>query len=307
MNKSSRPKFGIGTWPLGGDYWGDQNHSDSLKMIHCAIRNGFTLFDTAPVYGKGRSEQLLGQQLKKIRNSVTISSKCFLKPLDEFKKSFENSLKRLNTRYIDNFFIHWPSTTVDSRPIMEFLEKERKKERIINIGVSNFNKNQLKVAMEAGRVDIVQNAYNLLYTKDEAYFNHCRELSITTQGYSLLAQGLLTGKFSSSNPYPKDGFRHKMTLFNKENLNTVFKTVKKLESVAENEGLSLYQLVLKWSSEQKSLDTLIIGCRNRKQVEDLANIKNLTISKNAIDIMDKISNEASKELHLGNNIFNHFY
>lgn len=307
MDKKIKDRIGIGTWALGGDYWGHQEHSDSLKMIHKALREGFTLFDTAPVYGKGKSEQLLGQQLKKVREEVTITTKCFLKPIAEFEKSLITSLKRLNTDYIDNFFIHWPSSQIDTRPAVELLESYREKGIIKRIGVSNFNISQLKTAQEVGSIDIAQNAFNFFWTKDRPYFNYCKENKIETQAYSVLAQGLLTGKFTNETPYPEHDYRKKMSLFDSNNINKIYLYINKLNEIAQKEGISLYILILKWTLKEPSLDTLIIGCRNRKQVEALLKLDDINISERTHNELNKLSILASESIIGGDNIFNHFY
>lgn len=307
IKKLPVPDIGIGTWAFGGDYWGDQKHSDTIKAIHCAIRENLTLFDTAPVYGKGRSELVLGQQLHKNRSYYIISTKCFIKPVKQFIKSFENSLKRLNTDYIDIFYIHWPSTTMDSRPIVEELEKLKSKGYIKNIGLSNFNKEQLKVAQEAGKIDIVQNAFNFFWLNDLDYFKYCHNNNIATQAYSVLAQGLLTGKFSYDNPYSKKDMRYKMTLFNEENKKIIYNTLELLRSIAEKERLSIYELIILWTRSKSFLDSIIIGCRNRNQVESLVKPLKKNLSIETIDELNKISRKASMLIKGGENIFNHFY
>lgn len=297
----------IGTWALGGDYWGEQKHSDSIKMLHSAIREGFKSFDTAPVYGNGKSEQLLGQQFKNIRNSITISTKCFLKTRNQFTKSIEHSLKRLNTDYIDNFFIHWPSTKLDCRPTIEYLEECRDRGIIKKIGLSNFKKTDLLKAMDAGSIDIIQNAYNFFWSKDREYFQFCSDKGIETQAYSVLAQGLLTGKFSEKTPYKESDLRHKMILFDKCNIDVVYKYLEELNKLSEIEKCSLYQLILIWTLSKPYINKAVIGCRNRKQIEDLKNVFSKNISEETLSRLNKLSGEVSHKIIGEDNIFNHFY
>ena len=306
--KTVLSEVGIGTWALGGEYWGEQKHSDSIKAIHAAIREGFTLFDTAPVYGKGKSEQLLGQQLPNERDNLTISSKCFLKPNNQVEKSFNNSLKRLNTSYIDIFFIHWPSSKRDCRPMVELLEDYRAQGKINHIGLSNFNKRDLDIARSTGKIDIVQNGYNLLWTADQSYFEYCTSLGIKTQSYATIAQGLLTGKFSKENPYKiGSDLRHNNTLFHKNNIQTVYKYLDRLKNIAISEDLSLYELTLAWTIKRPFLDSILVGCRNRKQIEALKSARGKKISSRSADLITELSEQFSKEIIPYNNIFNHFY
>lgn len=305
--KSNLPEIGIGTWALAGDYWGEQNHSDSLKMIHAATRLGFNLFDTSPDYGKGKSEQLLGQQLPDNSNQNIITTKCFIKPNSSIEKSIKNSLNRLNRDYIDYFFIHWPSTKVDSKPMMELLEEYRSNNIIKYIGVSNFNLNELQDIQRAGKVDIVQNAYNFFWDSDESYFKYCKKHKILTQAYAPLAQGLLTGKFNKLYPYVSKDSRYKMSLYSESNLKIIYIYIEALMELADKNNLMLSELALKWTLSKEFIDSIVVGCRNRKQVEALKKINNIVLQDEIIKEMDLLSYSISKELKKGNNIFNHSY
>ena len=307
-NKFDLPAIGIGTWGLGDKYWGEQSHSNSLKTIHSAMREGFRLFDTAPVYGNGQSEQILGQQLSKKRDRVILSSKCFLKPIPQVEKSFKNSLSRLNTDYIDIFFIHWPSSKLDCRPMVELLEKYRSQGKIRKIGLSNFNKKELDLARTAGNIDIVQNGYNLLWTKEQKFFEYCSSLGIKTQSYATIAQGLLTGKFSAQTPYiTKDDLKLHNILFNPNNIGIVYEAIEKLTNISNAEGLSLYDVVIAWTLNNQFLDSILVGCRTRSQVEALNNARKITLSPQTVKIIDNISRVFNNIDKSANNIFNHFY
>lgn len=301
--KEKFPSLALGTWALGGGYWGPQNHSDSVKTIHSALREGIKLFDTAPVYGKGQSEMLLGQQLKKVRHDVMISTKCFHKPVEQLKKSFYLSLKRLLTDYIDIYYIHWPETGVDMRPAMDLLESWRKEGRIRYIGVSNFNKEQIMQVREAGVVDIVQNGYNFLWQEEEELFIWCAERGIGIQPYSILAQGLLTGKFTEDNILDLKDMRHKLILF--RNLPAVFDAVEKLRLLAEEEGCTVTQLIILWTKSRPFVSSVLVGCRTRKQVEEFAAVKNKTLSPHALKVMNEISLLLKGAFGTGPNLFNH--
>lgn len=306
IKKQPLPPIVIGTWALGDEYWGEQNHSDSLKTIHAAIRLGYNSFDTSPVYGKGRSEQLLGQQLKNNPDTI-ISTKSFIKPTSSVEKSLNNSLKRLNRDYVDYFFVHWPSSKEDCRPMIELLEKLRDQGKILKIGLSNFNKKQLITAQEAGKIDIIQNAFNFFWDKELDYIKSCKSQGILTQGYSPLGQGLLTGKFTSQTPYETKDLRYKMSLFNDNNLKVVYKYISKLQTIAEKNNTTIHNLVLKWMESLLFLDSIVIGCRKRYQIEDLTTLKNLKLTTNTLNEILNLSKEASNEINGGYNIFNHSY
>lgn len=299
-------KIFIGTWALGDSYWGEQKHNDSVKMIHASLRNDFLSFDTAPIYGNGSSEQLLGQQLKN-RSDVTISTKILVKPLSAVKKSFENSLKRLNKSSIYYCFIHWPSTKFEVEPVMDYLMKQKERGLIKHIGVSNFNQNGLKKVQKYGEVDIVQNGYNFLWPWEEEFFTYCKKNNIQTQAYSPLAQGLLTGKFTSKQPYKSDDKRDHMVLFYPEVLPEIYHFIEQLQHLANIEQLNLSQMILKWTIDRNFVDSVVVGCRNRSQVENLKGINSINISMKTKDKLDEIHNKVKTIIPYYSNIFNHSY
>lgn len=296
----------FGTWALGGGYWGPQNHSDSIKAIHAAIRGGINHFDTAPVYGKGRAEQLIGQQLRKNREDFIISTKCFFKETEEFKKSFHQSLKRLNTSYIDIFYIHWPQRNRDMRPLMELLESYRKKGTIRAIGVSNFSVNQMKEIMEAGTIDIMQCGYNLLWRKAEKeILPFCQKEGITTAAYSILAQGILTGKYQKIPEGEDYEWRRKMVLFNENIFPQITKEVENLKKTAKKFKMTSTEASIFWTKKNELIDCCILGCRNREQTE--ANLKPFTFMENEplLEEIKKIFHKVKPLLPDTDNIFNH--
>lgn len=304
MNMINIAKIVIGTWALGGGYWGEQSHSNSLKTLHAAIREGFNTFDTAPVYGKGKSEQLLGQQFKNNKDTIYIT-KCFTKPVEQIKKSLNSSLKRLNRNYIDFFLLHWPSSVHPFEPALEFLEKERLNGKIKFIGLSNFNKEQLSKALNYSDINIVQNGLNLLWANDIEYFNYCKSKNILTQAYSPLAQGLLTGKFTNKNPYKPIDMRQQTPLFQENKLKKLYPYIDKLNTLALQNKLSLLELSLIWTLSK--VDSIVVGCRTRGQVEHLSNIKKIKISTNLLEKLDDISYQVNKITGDYENIFNHIY
>ncbi len=296
----------FGTWALGGGYWGQQEHSDSVKAIHAAIRGGVNHFDTAPVYGNGRSEQLLGQQLRKKRKDFIISSKCFYKEPALFKKSFEQSLKRLYTDYIDIFYIHWPKSNTDMRPIMEILENYRKDGRIRAIGVSNFSMDQMKQIMDAGRIDIMQCGYNLFWRKEEKILlPFCKKNHITTVAYSILAQGILTGKYREAPQREDNRFRRQLVLYDENIFPHILDEMENLDKIASFYKISSTEAAIFWTKENELIDCSIIGCRDRKQTEENLKPFGSIGNKKMLNELDDISRRILLLLPVEDNIFRH--
>lgn len=296
----------FGTWALGGGYWGPQKHSDSVKAIHTALRAGVNHFDTAPVYGKGQAETLLGQQLRKIRNDVIIADKCFYKEPDDFLKSFHLSLKRLNTDYIDIFYIHWPQSGTDMRPVMELLENLRKEGRIKAIGVSNFNKEQMAQVLQAGIIDIAQMGYNLLWRKEEEeLLPFCRKHNISTAAYSVLAQGILTGKFKELPQSEDFTWRKKMVLFDEELFPRIVEKVQELEKSVEKYHLTASEGAIFWTKENELINCSILGCRDRKQTEENLRAFSINPPHGLYEELTAISNSIREYIPREENIFRH--
>lgn len=296
----------MGTWALGGGYWGPQAHSDSVKAIHAAIRGGVNHFDTAPVYGKGQSEMLVGQQLRKNRSEYIIASKCFYKEPDLFNKSFQTSLKRLNSEYIDIFYIHWPKSGVDMRPLMDLMEGYRKEGRIRAIGVSNFSVSQIKPLLQAGHIDIVQFGYNLFWRKEEEeLIPFCRRKGITTAAYSLLAQGILTGKFMNIPESKEFEWRKKQVLFDRDIFPLVQEELKKLKDIAKKYKISSSRAAILWTKENELIDCSILGSRNRDQTEENLEPFHIDADRMFLREMNTLSDRIKPLVPREDNMFRH--
>ncbi len=300
------PPFSFGGWALGGEYWGDQNHSDSVRALHRALALGVTHFDTAPVYGKGRSEQLLGQQLRKIRSDVTLASKVFYSTPERMVKSFHETLKRLMTDYLDIFYIHWPLSGCDMRPGMEALEKLRAQGRIRALGVSNFSVNQLAIVEEAGRVDVFQGGYNILFPElEKDVLPFLKERNIAFIPYGVLAQGILTEKGIDHLDREHKGYRHKMVLYDpalKERLKAL---VQELQRGSAASGIPVEQAVSEYSRMRSSAATVLLGVRSRKQAEQNFDRRPEGLSPSLTELIDRIAAEGESLVPGVSNLFNH--
>ncbi len=299
-------EIGLGCWALGGGYWGEQDHKDSVKTIQAALRAGINHFDTAPVYGSGRSEQVTGQQLKRARERVIIATKSMYLPGNGVLNSIERSLKRMCTDYIDIFYIHWPKTGKDMRPMMEALEGARSSGKIRAIGVSNFSVAEMEKIGEAGRIDILQSGYNLLWRRAEKeIIPFCKKNNIAFTAYSPLAQGILTGKFERILRFKSGDLRARIIFFEQNIWPDVYNSVEKLKSVAEESGIPLASLVLKWTSSRPGITGIAAGARTRKQIEDNTACYIKKIDTVVLDGITKISDEINRIMPEADNIFRH--
>jgi aryl-alcohol dehydrogenase-like predicted oxidoreductase len=291
------PGIGLGTWQLGDDpYWPGQGHTDSLKVIDAALRAGITHFDTAQVYGNGRSEQLLGQRLKKQTGRLFIATKVFPCPPEQVEKKISLSLKRLFRAYIDLLYIHWPAGEKDLRPMMEVLEGERRKGRIRCIGVSNFSVPQMEKISDAGKIDACQTAHSLIWrTAEEEIIPWCGKKGIQVIAYSPLGQGVLAGRFSDGN-IPADDPRSRLLPLHTGLRGELTRLLAVLHQEAGRAGLPPGKTALAWTLSKPFLHGAVIGARNRTQLEEAASARDTLPGNDALERLDEASSRFSRAM-----------
>ena len=300
-------KLGLGCWAFGEDwYWGKQSHKDSVKTIQAALRGGIKHFDTARSYSNGRSEQITGQQLKKNREEDIIATKTTWLPAGSVEKQINISLKRLCTDWIDILYIHWPKPGVDFRPMMEVLEKMRSAGKIKNIGVSNFSIQDMEVLKDAGNIDYYQIGYSLIWRFPEReVIPYCIEKGLKIVSYSSLSQGILTDKFDINKKFPVGDSRNKLVFFYDDSIKHVETFLKSFRGIAEFEGISMSKLALYWSLTRPWMDTVLVGSRNRNQIEENMASLNIHPDTKIIAEITALSDELLNNMPIRDNIFNH--
>ncbi|WP_168203552.1 aldo/keto reductase [Oceanispirochaeta crateris] len=296
----------FGAWALGGEYWGPQSHHDSVRAIHRALAMNVNYFDTAPVYGKGRSEQLIGQQIKKFRSEIILGTKAFYTTPEKMKTSLETSLRRLLTDYIDIFYIHWPLSGVDMRPGMEMLESLRQEGKIRAIGVSNFTVDQMKLLEGAGSIDVYQGGYNLFWSAlEQKLLPYLSKRNIGFIPYGVLAQGILTESGMDHLDRNHEGYRHKMILYREDIIERIRPWLQRLLEESSRTGIPLEQAVALFTLNHLSADTVLLGVRNRSQAE-----RNFQMVKDGLppsfsSLLQSIKTEAEGLFQGIPNLFNH--
>lgn len=194
----------LGTWSMGGDYFGETEDRAGETVIRTYLENGIDTFDTAEIYGNGRAETMLGRALEGVdRGSYTLISKVFPHhyAMADMEKACDDTLKRLKTDYLDTYFLHYPPKDMTIGQAMENILTLKEKGKIRSIGVSNFTLDMLKKARNYADVDVVQPCYNLLWRYIDAdLLPYCVQQGIGVIPYSTLAQGLLTGHFKKDTP-----------------------------------------------------------------------------------------------------------
>jgi aryl-alcohol dehydrogenase-like predicted oxidoreductase len=212
-------RIGLGTWAMGGWMWGGTDEAQSIATIRSAIDRGVTLIDTAPVYGSGRSEEIVGKALEgSLRHKVTIATKVGLAWKDgavyrdsrpaRIRQEIEDSLRRLRTDVIDLYQVHWPDFETPIAETARTMEDLRREGKIRAIGVSNFSPAQMRMFSNDARLDAVQPPYNLFEREIEAdVLPYAARAGLAILSYGALCRGLLSGRMTLGTKFDGDDLR----------------------------------------------------------------------------------------------------
>lgn len=306
---------GLGTWAIGGWMWGGTDEAASLKAIEASIDAGISLIDTAPAYGLGRSEELVGQAIAGKRDKVILATKCGLnwhhgkgghffneaeKPVhrylgaDGIAYEVEQSLRRLGTDYIDLYLTHWQDPTTPIDDTMEALVRLRDAGKIRAIGASNVSPADLDAYIATGQLDAIQECYSMLDRgMEDSLLPPARKAGVSTLSYSSLALGLLTGRISPDRRFEGDDQRAGMPRFTPENRRSAAAFAEQLTPVAARHGASVAQLVIAWTLAQPGITFALCGARDPAQAIDNARANTIVLDESDMALI-----EAARLAHL---------
>lgn len=287
----------FGCWQAGGTEWTDTDDAGSLGAMRAAYEAGINFFDTAEAYGKGHSEELLGQFLRDLNDaSVLVASKVAAHHLSAagVREACHVSLQRLQRDKIDLYQIHWPSGTWNSPIVpleetMSALLELQSEGKIGAIGVSNFNADLVQQALSLGRIESLQPPYSLLFQPylQNGTLEVCRQHELGVLPYSPLAQGLLTGKFNLDNR-PSDN-RAGNILFKDPTYGLALEAVEKLHPLAARHGATLGQLALAWLIAQPGVTSPVVGARNADQIRDTVQAASLSLPAEDLEFIGQLA------------------
>jgi methylglyoxal reductase len=301
--------IGLGTWAIGGWMWGGTDERDAIDALQASIDNGINLIDTAPAYGMGRSEQIVGKAVAGRRDQVVIATKCglvweegkgtpfvvqnghqiyrYLGP-ESVKRECEQSLQRLGTDRIDLYQTHWQDATTPIEETMSALLDLKREGKIRAIGVSNATIEQIAEYRAVGPVDADQEKYSMLDRNLEAVqLPNLLKNNVAFLAYSPLANGLLSGKITSGREFSGDDLRRNNARFTDENRQWVAKVLRELEPIAKKHRATIAQLVIAWTLEQPGVTHALVGGRNRKQALENAAAGDLILSAEELKQIDQ--------------------
>ncbi|MCK8619826.1 aldo/keto reductase [Apilactobacillus kunkeei] len=289
-NVESTP-LGLGTNAVGGNnLFPNLKDETGIQIVKTGLDSGITLLDTAFAYGMGHSEELIGQAIKGYdRSKCVIATKAAQDTSDGdvkinnnpqfLKKSVDDALKRLQTDYIDIFYIHFPDDQTPKDEAVAALNEMKQEGKIKAIGVSNFSLDQIKEANKDGLVDVVEDQYSLLHRDAETeMFDYLRENNISFVPFFPLASGLLTGKYSEVVDFPENDIRHGNPDFTGERFEKIVEKVNNLKPLADKHGITTAQLVLAWYIKNPDVTVVIPGAKRPEQVESNAKALNVSLS-----------------------------
>lgn len=303
---------GFGSWPMAGDSYGGVDEASAAAAVHRALDLGVNCFDTAPAYGLGEAEQMLGRALGHQRSDVVLVSKCGI-TLPEgslvavrdcgrgaIVREVELSLKRLGTDYLDVVLLHWPEGHTPFAESMAALDDLVTAGKTRFVGVSNFTRDQMHECMQARRIDVAQVGYHLLDRRMEPdVLPYCAEHQIGVMGYGSLAHGLLTGAFTASTRFSADDWRSDgiifgQPLFRNGNFACNVAVVDRLRTeIAEPRGLPVAIVALAWVLRNPALSTALVGARTPDEVDANKQAVGVALSDEEVDRIDEIMRGAA--------------
>ena len=299
----------FGAWAIGGWMWGGQDQADSIEAIRASIDAGVTTIDTAAIYGMGFSEQIVAKAIRGKRDKVQVATKCGMRwdaPAEgeqgtdpwpqkdnegrdvtivknarpaSIAYECEQSLKRLQTDYIDLYQIHWPDVGTPVEDSMRAMVKLKQQGKIRAIGVSNYDAKWLADASKAFKPASNQPPYSLMQRKIEAeVLPYCREHKIGVIVYSPLERGLLAGAVPPDRKFPEGDHRAEHKFFTPEMRTKVLAALESLRPIADKHKASFAQLAINWTIHEPGITAALVGARNAQQATHNAGAMNFTLT-----------------------------
>lgn len=296
-------RVGLGTWAIGGWAWGGADNAESVRAIHAALDRGITLFDTAPVYGFGRSEEVVGLALagRGRRDQVVLATKCGLEWRNDsdivrnaaparIRKEVEDSLRRLRTDYIDIYQVHWPDPAVPVEETAAEMARLYEAGKIRAIGVSNFSADAMRAFAAAAPLHVAQSPYNLFERDiDNGVLPYARRQNLTLLCYGALCRGLLSGRMRRERRFDSDDLRHDDPKFQPPRFDQYLAAVERLEQFAQaNYGRSVLALAVRWILDRSPRDIALWGARRPEQLQEVNATMGWTLDADARAEIDRI-------------------
>jgi aryl-alcohol dehydrogenase-like predicted oxidoreductase len=302
-------RIGLGTWAMGGWMWGGTDEAEAIRTIRSAVDRGITLIDTAPVYGFGRSEEIVGKALASdgLRQRVSIATKVGLdwtngEPFRNATRArifaeIEASLKRLQTDVIDIYQVHWPDPMTPINETAEAMAILFKQGKIRAIGVSNFSPEQMNEFALVAPIHTAQPPYNLFERAIEKdVLPYCLREGIGVFAYGAICRGLLSGRMNPETKFEGDDLRKTDPKFQSPRFVQYVEAVRLLDRFArENYGKQVIHLALRWVLDQPGVASALWGARHPGQLDPIGDVMGWTLDESALREIDRIIRHTVKD------------
>ncbi len=301
-------RVAIGTWAIGGWMWGGTDEAESIATIRAALEHGINVIDTAPVYGFGRSEEIVGNALAQghLRSNVIVATKVGLEwqggkvsrnaSRARIMREVEDSLRRLQTDYIDVYQVHWPDPLVMIEETAEAMSALYNQGKIRAIGVSNFSVDQIARFRRVAPLHVLQPPYNLFERGIENdLLPYARDNNIATFGYGALCRGLLSGRMRSDTAFGGDDLRRTDPKFVAPRFAQYLAAVGRLDQLAQQRfGKRVIHLAVRWMLDQ-GITTALWGARHPNQLLPVDEISTWRVDASTKAEIDRILRETVTE------------
>ena len=297
-------RIGLGTWAIGGWMWGGSNERAAIETVQRAIDEGITFIDTAPVYGFGCSEEIVGRALAQgqRRARAVLATKVALEWAPDGSRIWRNasrqrimrevddSLRRLQTEYIDLYQIHWPDPLTPIEETAKAMESLYRAGKIRAIGVSNFSPAQMEAFAEAAPLHASQPPYNLFEREiEENVLPYCRREGIATVTYGALCRGMLSGRMTRERTFHGDDLRQDDPKFQPPRFDQYLAAVQALDELARQRySKNVMALALRWLLDRAGVTVALWGARRPEQLLGMADVMDWHLDEAAMSAIDEI-------------------
>ncbi len=305
LNNTQVSRIGLGTWAIGGSEWGEVPEKDAIATCLAALDYGINLIDTAPIYGHGRAEEIIGKAMRQHgqRDKFYIATKAGLEWNERgvyanttparLRKELEDSLRRLGTDYIDLYQIHWPDTLVPVEEAAAVLREFYEQGKVRALGVSNFSAAQMRAFSEVAPLHSNQPPYNIFEREIEnTVVRWCREHTVALIVYSPLCRSLLAGRLTASTEFPPGDIRRVDPKFRQPRFGQYLDAVARLDEFAQkNYGMRVLHLAMRWVLDRPGIRAALWGAKRPEQLLPVKDILEWRLDDSAMQTIDKIVRE----------------
>lgn len=304
---------GLGTWAIGGPWqfgWGPQDDDEARDAIAAALEHGINWIDTAPIYGLGHSEELVGQVLGGTGPKPYIATKCGLLwderrvkiphlAVDSIRRECDASLARLGVESIDLYQMHWPDPEVDIEVGWEAMVRLREQGKVRYIGVCNYSVAQLERISKIAPPDSMQPPYSMIRRDvEDELLGYCAEHDMGVLAYSPMQRGLLTGTFTAERlaRLAPDDHRRRSYEFQEPHFSATLELVERLKQLAQRSGHTCAQLAVSWVLRRREVTAAIVGARRPKQIAETVQAGDWNLSADEVEEIEKLLAEREERL-----------